>query len=241
MAHPERALDAAQLQKFDRYLQRRRLGEPMAYILGEKGFWDFELKVDSRVLIPRPETELLVERALHQLSGREQEPLRLLDLGTGSGAIAIALARHSARWQVIATDQSEASLNLAAENASQLDVENIEFVQGSWLEPLVGSHFDLIVSNPPYIAAGDPHLQEHGLPYEPAEALVAADEGYACLLEIMHEARNHLNSDGWLLLEHGATQGAALAAKMVESGYREVTGWQDLAGLDRVTAARVDL
>jgi release factor glutamine methyltransferase len=240
LAHPERALDSVQRQKFDLSLQRRRRGEPIAYILGKKAFWDFELKVDSRVLIPRPETELLVEQALDRLSGREQEKLRLLDLGTGSGAIAIALARHSSWWQVVATDQSGASLKLAAENASRLGAGNVEFVQGSWLEPLAGCSFDLIVSNPPYIAPSDPHLQAHGLPFEPAEALVAADEGFACLLEIMRQARNHLNSNAWLLLEHGSTQGAALAAELAESGYQEVTGWQDLAGLDRVTAARLD-
>jgi len=240
MAHPERALDPAQRQQFDADLQRRRQGEPMAYILGKKAFWDFELKVDSRVLIPRPETELLVERALDCLRGREQENLKLLDLGTGSGAIAFALARHSSCWQVIATDQSEASLTLAAENAGMLDVKNVEFVTGSWLEPLAGSRFDLIVSNPPYIAAGDPHLQEHGLPFEPAQALIAAEGGFACLLEIVNRARDFLNPDAWLLLEHGATQGAALAASMSANCYREVTGWRDLAGLDRVTGARFE-
>lgn len=240
MAHPERTLNPAQRQQFDADLQRRRQGEPMAYILGKKAFWDFEVKVDPRVLIPRPETELLVERALDCLRGREQEMLKLLDLGTGSGAIAFALARHSSCWQVIATDQSEASLTLAAENAGMLDVKNVEFVTGSWLEPLAGSRFDLIVSNPPYIAAGDSHLQEHGLSFEPAQALIAAEEGFACLLEIVNRARDFLNPDAWLLLEHGATQGTALAASMAANGYREVTGWRDLAGLDRVTGARFE-
>ena len=240
LAHPERVLNDAQHEAFNSSVQRRQQGEPIAYILGKKAFWDFELSVDPRVLIPRPETELLVEQALKCLKDRESEALQLLDLGTGSGAIAIALARHSGRWRVTATDQSAASLSLASENARRLQVDNLEFVQGSWFEGLEGQSFDLITSNPPYVAASDSHLLEDGLPFEPADALIAGDNGLACLYEIIEQARRHLNPGAWLVLEHGFTQADAVTEKMVESGYLDITGWQDLAGLDRVTAARFD-
>ena len=238
LAHPERSLDEEQLKNFSALLLRRLRGEPIGYILGTKDFWDFELKVDQRVLIPRPETELLVEKALSCLRDRENQGLQLLDLGTGSGAIAIALARHSSRWQVIATDQSEAGLTLAAENARRLQVDNVEFIHGSWFERLGGQSFDLIVSNPPYVATDDPHLQEDGLPFEPPGALIAADKGLASLKKIVEQARYHLQSSAWLLLEHGFAQSAAVAEMMADNGYLDITSWQDLAGLDRVTAAR---
>jgi len=238
LAFTEQTLDQKQQEQFNTDLLRRLRGEPVAYILGSKAFWDFDLKVDRRVLVPRPETELLVEKALHCLSDRENQNLQLLDLGTGSGAIAIALARQSPCWQVTATDQSEAGLTLAAENARQLQVENIEFLTGSWFERLGTRSFDLIVSNPPYVAAGDPHLQEDGLPFEPADALIAADHGLACLMEIVEQARRHLKPGSWLLLEHGFDQAAAVRGKMSDCGYRDIASWQDLAGLDRVTAAR---
>jgi len=240
LANPDRTLDSEQQEKFDAFLQRRLRGEPVAYILGTKAFWDFELKVDRRVLIPRPETELLVEKSLDCLGAKESQRLQLLDLGTGSGAIAIALARHSRRWRVTATDRSEESLTLAAENALQLQADNIEFLRGSWFQQLKGRSFDLIVSNPPYVSADDPHLQADGLPFEPPDALIAADDGLACLTAIIEQARSHLNSGAWLLLEHGYEQADAVAKKMAECGFLDIASWQDLAGLDRVTAARFD-
>lgn len=238
LGRPERVVEAVQVQQLQALLARRRLGEPVAYLLGRKAFWDFELTVDARVLIPRPDTELLVEKALACLAGRETEPLQLLDLGTGSGAIAIALARHSKAWQVTATDQSEDCLHLARDNARALEVVNIQFVQADWLAGFAGRRFDLIASNPPYIAADDIHLQRDGLWYEPQQALVAGDHGLASLQRIIAQAAAHLTEGGWLLLEHGYRQGGAVTASLAQAGYREIQGWQDLGGLDRVTAGR---
>ncbi|MEZ5516898.1 MAG: peptide chain release factor N(5)-glutamine methyltransferase [Gammaproteobacteria bacterium] len=239
LAHPARRVEPARQQQYADLLARRRQGEPIAYLLGRKGFLDFELAVDRRVLIPRPETELLVEKTLECLAGREAEPLHLLDLGTGSGAIAIALARHSGSWQVAASDCSEASLELARHNAANLGAGQIRFVQSSWLAAFGSRQFALIVSNPPYIAADDPHLQQDGLPFEPRQALVAEQAGLAGIRDIISQSRRCLQKGGWLLLEHGFDQAAAVAALLMESGYTEIRGWQDLAGLDRVTAARM--
>jgi release factor glutamine methyltransferase len=238
LAHPELVLAAAQVEKFADLLRRRQQGEPVAYLLGRKAFWDFELKVDARVLIPRPETELLVERALDSLAGRESEPLRLLDLGTGSGAIALALARHSDCWLVTAIDSSAQALALAGENARLLGVENIHFQQSSWFDALQPIRYHLVVSNPPYVAAGDPHLLEDGLPFEPRHAQVAGENGLACLRQIAGQAPDFMQPDGWLLLEHGFEQGEAVAGLLSSLRYREIRCWQDLAELDRVTAAR---
>lgn len=238
VAHPERLVEGALRQRFSALLQRRQRGEPLAYILGRKGFWDFEVSVDARVLIPRPETELLVEKSLQCLAGRENEPLQLLDLGTGSGVMAIALARHSPTWQVTATDQSCASLALARDNARDLGVANIRFVQTSWLDAFSTGNFDLIVSNPPYVMENDPHLLQDGLTFEPRTALVAAEDGLASLRLIITQAPRYLRSGGWLLLEHGYDQGPAVTSLFEQAGCPKPRGWQDLAGLDRVTAGR---
>jgi release factor glutamine methyltransferase len=219
-------------------LRANSFEEADAIALGSKGFWDFELVTDCRALVPRPETELLVEKALACLAGREQETLHLLDLGTGTGAVALALARASDRWRVTATDVEADALVLAQDNAARLGVGNVSFLQSDWFASLGADRFDLVASNPPYIAHGDPHLQREGLPFEPRRALVADENGFAALGAIAGAASAFLRPGGWLLLEHGFTQGASVRELLLGAGFGDLRCWQDLAGLDRVTQAR---
>ena len=241
LARPEQELTSEQEVLFEKALERRLQGEPVAYILGKKGFWDFELSVDKRVLIPRPETELLVERALICLEGREEEELELADLGTGSGAIAIALAKHSNNWRVTATDISTDALDLARANADSLNLKNIQFLKSSWCEQLYDNKFDIVVSNPPYVAPEDPHLQQDGLNFEPTLALVAEGTGLAELSKIAQQTPIHFKENAWLLLEHSFQQASSVAALLEQNGFTEISCWQDLAGLDRVTSAQISV
>lgn len=232
-AHGDDAIDAAAAARFQRLLERRVAGEPVAYLTGRRGFWRFDLRVTPDTLIPRPETELLVELALERLpAGRA---LRVADLGTGSGAIALALARERPAWQVIATDRSAEALEIAAVNCRRLRIDNVELRQGSWCEPLAGERFDAILSNPPYIAPGDAALP--ALRHEPIQALVADDEGFADLLQIARAARAHLKPGGLLLMEHGAGQSPRLLEELARLGYRDAASHPDLAGHDRVVQA----
>lgn len=235
-AHPELALAADALQRFQNFVARRAQSEPIAYLVGSKSFWDFELMVNSHVLVPRPETELLVETAL--ALGNRDQCLRVADLGTGSGAIALALARECPVWQVMAIDVSPEALGVARQNAEALALNNVAFVQGSWCEALGTAELDMIVSNPPYVAPGDPHLSEGDLPFEPMLALQAADAGFAAFNSIAGAARQHLRPGGWLLLEHGFEQQQQLKSLLLDLGYEAVTGHADLAGCDRMVAAR---
>lgn len=234
--HPELELSDDSLQCFQRYVARRAQSEPIAYLVGNKSFWDFELAVNSHVLVPRPETELLVETALEL--GAADEALRVADLGTGSGAIALALAKECPAWRLLAADISLEALEVARQNAEALNLINVEFVQGSWCEALGTGCYDMIVSNPPYIAPGDPHLIEGGLPFEPKLALQAADAGFAAFKSIADEARQHLRPGGWLLLEHGFEQQVQLKALLLELGYAAVSGHADLASCDRLVVAQ---
>lgn len=209
---------------------RRAAGEPVAYILGRKDFWTLELSVSPAVLVPRPETELLVERALTLDPGGEA---RVADLGTGSGAIALALASARPRWRIVATDISAAALAVAHANAAALGLAQVELIQGDWLACLSARRFQMIVSNPPYVATDDAALGQ--LMREPRVALVAAEEGLAALLAITRAAPGHLEPDGWLLLEHGATQAAAVAGALVARGFAQVRSHRDLAGRERMT------
>lgn len=238
-SRPEQMLTHSQWLTFNTALKRRMQGEPVAYILGRKGFMDFELMVDARVLIPRPETELLALLALEILSGRKQEKLALADLGTGSGAIAIALARHCPNWHITALDNSADALAVARANVDILDADNIDLMLTDWCQQLRSNHFDMIVGNPPYIAPDDPHLLGEGLPFEPATALVAANDGLAALESIVNQAPRCLKPGGWLLVEHGYNQAKPVNEMLTQCGYSCVRCWQDLAGLDRVTAARI--
>jgi release factor glutamine methyltransferase len=231
-AFDEQPLSAAQMQVFRALVQRRLSGEPLAYIDGRKEFWSLELLVTPDVLVPRPETELLVERCLALLTGPHS---RIADLGTGSGAIALALAHERPSWTVVATDASAKALAVAGHNAQRLGLEHIDFRLGDWCQALADDRFDAIVSNPPYIAPDDAALV--ALTQEPAGALVAQSGGLADLLDIIEAAPAHLNSGGHLLLEHGCTQGPDVAGALVARGYARVVCRPDLAGLDRVTEA----
>lgn len=227
MTHPERILDDAEIRTLDVWSSRRRGGEPMAYILGRKEFWGLALRVNPTVLIPRPETEVLVECALEVASGGQ----RVLDLGTGSGAVAIALARELEGAVVTASDVSQAALRLAAANAAAHGAR-VTWVASNWFENITGS-FDAIVSNPPYVAQEDEHLGS--LRAEPRTALVSGAEGLDAIRYIVPIARRYLADGGWLVVEHGQDQGEAVRSLMRCSGYGEVATRRDLAGLERVT------
>jgi release factor glutamine methyltransferase len=229
-AHPEAQPDADALRRFEAWIERRAAGEPVAYLLGRKGFWTFELAVSPAVLVPRPETELLIERALALWPAAHG---RLADLGTGSGALAIAFALERPGWAVVATDLSPEALALARQNAERLAPGRIELRSGSWCAALPAGTFDLLVSNPPYIAAADPALG--ALSFEPALALVSGADGLAALRQIIGAAPAHLAPGGWLLLEHGAAQGEAVADELAARGFVTVRTHRDLAGRERMT------
>jgi len=235
-AHGDEAPDPAALQRFEALLARREAGEPVAYLTGRRGFWRHELRVTPDTLVPRPETERLVELALERLA--PGAPLRIADLGTGSGAIALALALERPRARVVATDASPAALEVARGNADALGAGNIEFRHGSWFEPLAGERFDLVASNPPYVADGDPHLAQGDLRFEPAAALASGADGLDDIRVIVRDAPAHLVPGGWLLLEHGFDQGAAVRALLHAAGFAEVGTGRDLEGRDRVGFGR---
>jgi len=231
----ESALGSALQAHYFALIARRAHGEPLAYLTGEREFWSLSLRVTPAVLVPRPETELVVERALALLG---PEPAHIADLGTGSGAIALALAQERPRWQVTATDQSAVALEVAAQNAHALGLGSVRFLQGNWFAPLSGERFDLIASNPPYIAEGDPALLDAALQHEPQSALISGPRGLTALTQIIHEAGTYLLPGGYLVLEHGADQAAAVRAALVDAGYANVGSHRDLAGHERVSEAR---
>ncbi|RNF84149.1 peptide chain release factor N(5)-glutamine methyltransferase [Montanilutibacter psychrotolerans] len=231
--HAQDELDADTSAAFAALLERRERGEPVAYLTGERGFWRFDLQVGPATLIPRAETELLVELALARLPN--VGPMRLADLGTGSGAIALALAFERPHAQVIATDMSGEALAIASSNARALSLHNIAFRQGDWFAALTGARFDLIASNPPYIADDDPHLAEGDLRFEPASALSSGIDGLDAIRLITAQAPAHLLPGGWLLIEHGFDQGAQVQALMRAAGLVGVETVRDLELRDRVT------
>jgi release factor glutamine methyltransferase len=231
LAFPERVLSAEVQCRFRGYLERRRKGEPVAYILGRKEFYGLELAVNPAVLIPRPETELLVDLAL------QRQFDSLVDLGTGSGAIAVAAKRHRPKARVVAVESSAAALVVARRNAVKHHLE-IELRHGRWFEPLAGERFDLVVANPPYVAEGDPHLPD--LEFEPREALVSGPDGLDAIRGIARKARRHLAPGGWLLLEHGMGQDADVRRLLRQAGLESVQSWPDLAGIARVSGGRVE-
>jgi release factor glutamine methyltransferase len=234
LANTAAVLSAGDAGQFASLVARRARGEPVAYILGFRDFWSLRLTVKPAVLIPRPETELVVERAL---ALRDQSAARVADLGTGSGAIALACASERPLWQVLGTDASAAALEVAEGNRAALKLGNVQWRRGHWCQALPGAPFDLILSNPPYIARGDPALADPALQCEPAASLVSGPAGLDDLQEIIRDAWAHLQPGGALVLEHGASQAAAVAQMLVETGYAHVRCHPDLAGLDRVTAA----
>ena len=231
-SHPEELADPSHTQHYRRLLARRVAGEPLAYLTGSRDFWSLTLKVTPAVLIPRPETELLVERAL---ALRTAAAGRVADLGTGCGAVALALASERPRWQVVATDACADALAIARANAAGLGLGRVELRQGDWYQPLRGERFDLLVSNPPYVAQDDPALETASLRHEPPRALTPGLDALECLRTLARGAPRHLAPGGWLLLEHGATQGADVRRELVEAGFAHVRSHRDLAGHERMT------
>ncbi|MEZ5460745.1 peptide chain release factor N(5)-glutamine methyltransferase [Dokdonella sp.] len=231
--HSQDAPDAEAIVKFRQLMQARERGEPVAYLIGHRGFWTLDLLVTPEVLIPRPETELLVELALERIP--EDREFRVADLGTGSGAVALAIASERPLASVLATDASTAALVVARENATRLEFGNVEFAHGNWCDALAGQFFDLIVSNPPYIEAEDDHLGQGDLRFEPRSALASGSDGLDAIREIIESATGHMNRGAWLLLEHGYDQGDRVRAILRSHGYSETRTWKDFAGRDRIS------
>jgi release factor glutamine methyltransferase len=274
IAHADETLTPNQLSTFEARLQRRLNGEPIAHILGSREFFGLPLKVTSDTLIPRPDTETLVEAALSKISlgeinphtsfPREREPiengkidsrfrgndeisgisettqaLRILDLGTGTGAIALAIAKNCPLAHVTAVDFSESALAIAKENAENLAIHNVAFLHSHWFSALNNKRFDVIVSNPPYIAENDPHLSQGDLRFEPKSALTSGVDGLDDIRHIIEQAPQHLNPNGWLLLEHGYDQAKAVAELLVQAHFKEIGHGLDLAGIQRVTFGKL--
>lgn len=241
-AYGDHYLDKTARDLFCHYVALRSKGEPVAYILGQREFWSLMLLVNDSTLIPRPDTEILVEQALQR--GADMDIAYVLDLGTGSGAIALALAHEKPLWQVDAVDVSTDAVELAARNAERLDLSNVNVYCSDWFSSVrentaaPDARFHLVVSNPPYIAADDPHLVAGDLRFEPHTALVAADDGYADLFLLARHAREFLRQDGWLLLEHGFGQGDRLRQYLCQQGYSDVQTVTDYGGNERVTSGR---
>lgn len=235
-AWPEFEPDAGQRAHFHKLVRARERGEPIAYLSGRREFWSLDLVVTPDVLIPRPETELLVELALARMETDRE--CRVADLGTGSGAIALALARERPCARIVATDASVAALAVARANGERLGIANVAFSQGDWCAALGDSLFDLIVSNPPYIAAGDQHLHEGDLRHEPASALASGADGLDAIRRIIAQARTHLVTRGWLLLEHGWDQAGQVRELLDNAGFDAAHSVRDGAGHERVTLAR---
>ncbi|WP_439861008.1 peptide chain release factor N(5)-glutamine methyltransferase [Pseudomonas sp. MBLB4136] len=232
---PEREVEAAQAERFAADLTRRRAGEPVAYILGQQGFWSLELEVAPHTLIPRPDTELLVETALALLPAT---PASVLDLGTGSGAIALALAAERPAWRVTGVDRVSEAVALAERNRQRLKLNNAAFCASHWFAALGARRYAMILSNPPYIAADDRHLREGDLRFEPSSALVAGADGLDDIREIVAQAPQHLEPGGWLLLEHGFQQAVAVRSLLSARGFVEVQSRRDLGAHERISLGR---
>jgi release factor glutamine methyltransferase len=237
IAQGHSALTHDQQYRLEKLLARRRQGEPIAYITGTREFWSLEFTVSPATLIPRPETELLVEKALTHIP--RQAVWTIADLGTGCGAIALALAKERPRCRIIATDISPAALEVARSNAAKFNLTHVEFREGSWFEPLAGMKLDMLVSNPPYVRANDPHLEQGDVRFEPEQALAAGPEGLDAIRQIALSAREHLNPAARLLFEHGWDQAAAIRQLLHRLGYRNIVCHRDLGGQDRITACHL--
>ena len=238
IAHAGDALKAEQQKQFAALAERRRAGEPGAYITGTREFYGLEFAVTPAVLIPRPETELLVEWALEHIAPAAQP--RVLDLGTGSGCIALSLAHERPRAQLCAVDCSEAALDVARSNAQRHRIGNVTFLHSDWFAALGTQRFDCIVSNPPYIAAGDAHLAQGDLRFEPAGALSSGKDGLDAICLIVTAAPQYLQAGGWLVFEHGYDQAARCRARLEAAGFTQVFSHCDLAGIERISGGRLD-
>jgi len=230
---PEKALSSEQHTLFQQLINRRCTGEPIAYITGQREFWDMTLQVSPDTLIPRPETEHLVELALEKIPQDAQ--WNIADLGTGCGAIALAIARERPRCIILATDSSTAALSIAQTNARHLNVRNVAFAESHWFDSISGQSFEMIVSNPPYIHPNDEHLRQGDLRFEPKQALHSTPDGLTDILSISEAARHHLAPPGWLILEHGFDQGSAVKKTLENLGFAQVSTREDLAKNERVS------
>jgi release factor glutamine methyltransferase len=233
---PTAQVPLAAEQQFQQLLQRREQGEPIAYLMGERGFWNLDLAVSPATLIPRPETELLVEKSLQLFSANVA--IKVLDLGTGTGAIALALASERSQWHITACDVEPAAVALAEKNRKKYQLDNVLLLQSDWFSAVGTQRYDLIVSNPPYIDATDIHLQQGDVRFEPRSALVSEDQGLAAIKKIVDTAPEFITPAGWLLLEHGYNQAQAVRAILRQAGFDQVFTEQDLAGMDRVSGGQ---
>jgi release factor glutamine methyltransferase len=238
IAWPERELNADARSRFRRLIGRRLRGEPTAYIRGRQAFWTLDLRVTPETLIPRPETELVVEIALKLLPA--DAPSRVADVGTGSGAIAAALASERPAWTLFAVDRSPGAVRVAADNLRRYSLGNALVLQGEWLDSFASACLDAVVGNPPYIPEGDPHLDQGDLPFEPADALVSGTDGLAAMRVIVRAAGRCLRPAGLLVLEHGFAQGPAVRELLGQAGFRGIETRRDLAGLDRATCGHLN-
>lgn len=238
LAYNDRVLSSEEQHRFQNLIMRRSNGEPIAYLIGKREFWSLPLTVTPATLIPRPETELLVELCLQE--NPQQEGINVCDLGTGSGAIALALAHERPHWYMLATDVSQEALSVAQHNAQLLGISNIVFAQSSWFNNLPQQKFQIVISNPPYVAANDPHLQSNGLPFEPRLALVSPGDSLAALREIAIHARSWLAHSGKIYLEHGYDQQPRLIELLTKLGYAEVKGHRDLNSVPRAVSAKME-
>lgn len=238
LSHPEQLLNDQQYADFVALFERRMLGEPVAYLLGSREFYGLVFKVTPDTLIPRPDTELLVELALQHIPSPSSQGFRVLDMGTGSGAIALAIAHVRPDVQVVAVDASEAALEVARFNARQHKLDNVRLLLSDWFSELHDELFDIIVSNPPYIAAGDAHLSQGDVRFEPPSALASGTDGLEDIRRILVEARDHLHAGGWLLFEHGYDQAGRVRDMLLQAGFTEVLSARDLGGIERVSGGR---
>ena len=233
IARPRISLTADERLCLENLLARRKNGEPVAYLTGGREFWSLNLNISPSTLIPRPETELLVEQALRKIPLNAE--WNIADLGTGCGAIALALSKERPRCRLIASDLSRPALDVARSNARKFDMTQIEFLEGDWFAPLASRKFELIVSNPPYVAAGDPHLSQGDLRFEPVSALVSGPDGLSAIRHIAEHATLHLKAGGWLIIEHGWDQAREVNSILTGHGYYNIATRKDLSGIDRIT------
>ena len=236
VAWPEKELSDEQAAEFLRLIERRQTGIPVSQLTGSKEFWSLNFSVDNSTLIPRPETESLVEFILEKFSGSKN--LNLLDMGTGTGAIAIAIGTEKPGWKIIASDVSPQALALAAQNSRDHQTDNITFIHSNWFENIDQQDFDVIVSNPPYIASDDPHLSQGDVRFEPQSALSSGEKGMDDIEHLCAHAKNHLSKNGWLIVEHGYNQERLVADCFTKNGYSEITQKMDLSGHVRMTAGK---